>query len=393
MFRPAVLVSAALFSISNFAAGQGQQPAQSQQPPAQPGVVVLKPPPPPPDQPQFKPELKAVDLEKRPKLSEGTRMQLVSLLDAEFVHARKYLPLGAKDIVVTPEGQVKPGDAQLFQMMQAYGAAAKLGDRVQITNVIFHEKTIVFEINGGPKKKSKWYNHVQISGMGGSTAPQDTGQPATGAAMTLQFNKHVPEMNGDELKKLMSPVLDFSVKTAAEVYVETLPPKIREAVKKHEVLVGMNKDMVVMAMDRPRSKIREKDEQGKDYEEWLYGITPQDVTFVRFHGDEVVQVKIAKVSGQIIVKTEKEVDIKDGVPTLASLKASNSPEDAASGPEAQQPPKRPTLKRPDEVDDTSTRPPATNADNPPRDDDPQWGDKKKPADDPPPAQSTQKPPL
>jgi hypothetical protein len=183
------------------------------------------------------------------------------------------------------------------------------------------------------------------------------------------------------------------VKTAAEVYVETLPPKIREAVKKHEVLVGMNKDMVVMAMDRPRTKIREKDEQGKDYEEWLYGTSPQDVTFVRFNGDEVVQVKIAKVSGQIIVKTEKEVDIKDGVPSLAALKASNSPEDAPSGPEAQQPQaKRPTLKRPDEVDDTST-PPPTNVDNPPREDEPQWGDKKKPPEDAPPAQSTPKPPL
>ena len=129
-------------------------------------------------------------------------------------------------------------------------------------------------------------------------------------------------MTGPELKELLTPVLDFSVKTAAEVFVDTLPPKIKEAVKRHEVLVGMNHDMVVMAKDRPPQKVREKDDKGKEYEEWIYGAPPQDVVFVRFAGDEVVQVKTAKIGGQIIVKTEKEVDVKDGVPTLAALKSS-----------------------------------------------------------------------
>ncbi len=394
MLRPAVVLFTAAFSISNLAAGQQPQSAPVQTQPGQPGVVVLKPPAPPADQPQFKPQLKAADLEDRPKLSDKTRMQLIGLIDAEFVHTRKYLPLGAKDIVVTSQGEVNPGDAQLFQRAQSYGAAAKLGDKVQITNVIFHEKSITFEINGGPKKKTKWYQHIQISGMGGSTAPMDTNQAApTGASVTLQFNKHVPEMNAEELKKLVSPVLDFSVKSAAEVYVETLPPKIREAIKKHEVLVGMNKDMVVMAMDRPRQKFREKDEQGKDYEEWLYGQAPQDVVFVRFIGDEVTQVKTAKVGGEIIVKTQKEVDVKDGVATLASLKASDSPEDAPKDQQAQQPTQRPTLKRPGESDDVSVRAPGTNADNAPHQPEPQWGDKKQPNDDGPPPQDPQKPPL
>ena len=396
MLRPAVALLTAAFSISILAAGQQPQSASDQNKPAQPGVVVVGPAQPPVDQPQFKPELKAVDLESRPKLSGKTRMQLIGLIDAEFVHVRKYLPLGAKDIAISPEGQVKPGDARLFQMAQTSGAAAKLGDKVQITNVIFHEKSITFEVNGGAKKKSKWYQHVQISGMGGSTAPMDDQGGATGAAITLQFNKHVPEMNAEELKKLISPVLDFSVKTAAEVYVETLPPKIREAIKKHEVLVGMNKDMVVMAMDRPRHKFREKDEQGKEYEEWLYGQAPHDVVFVRFIGDEVTQVKTAKVGGEITVKTQKEVDVKDGVATLASLKASDSPQDVATGPQAQQSAQRPTLKRPGESDDVSVRAPGatgTNDNNPPQQPEPQWGDKKKPDDDGPPAsQAPQKPP-
>src|SRR5260370_588166 len=109
-------------------------------------------------------------------------------------------------------------------------------------------------------------------------------------------------------------------------YSETLPPKIRDAIKKHEILVGMNRDMVIMAKDRPEQKVREKDDKGKEYEDWIYGKVPQDVVFVRLVGDEVTMVKISKVVGQVVVKTEKEVDIKDGVASLAALKAGPSRE-------------------------------------------------------------------
>ena len=202
-----------------------------------------------------------------------------------------------------------------------------------------------------PRKKTKWYQHIQISGMGGSTGGVDPNQAQpTGAALTLEFKKHVPEMTGPELKELLMPVLDFSVKTASEVFVDTLPPKIKEAVKRHEVLVGMNHDMVVMAKDRPPQKVREKDDKGKIRRMDLRR-PPQDVVFVRFPGDEVVQVKTAKVGGQIIVKTEKEVDVKDGVPTLAALKSSDSPQDVSGAPQPDQPTHKPTLKRPDEQPD------------------------------------------
>jgi hypothetical protein len=329
-------------------------------------------------QPVYVPKLKPADLDSRQSLNEGTKMQLIRVMDAEFVHVRKYFPIGDKSMVIGPDGMVKPGDAQLFRMAQTVGAAAKLGDRVQITNIVFHEKSIYLEINGGPKKKQKWYQHIQISGMGGSTGGVDPNQAQpTGAALTLEFKKHVPEMTGPELKELLSPVLDFSVKTAAEVFVDTLPPKIREAVKNHEVLVGMNHDMVVMAKDRPPQKVREKDENGRDYEEWIYGTAPQDVVFVRFVGDEVVQVKIAKVGGQMIVKTQKEVEVKDGVPTLAALKSSTAPEDVQGGPQPEQPTHKPTLKRPDEQPDPVVQPgtaaSSTRQAQPPQQEEPQWG--------------------
>ena len=358
--------------------------------------VDASPMKPPDTPPPTAPQLKATDIDSRPSLNDGTKMQLIRIMDAEFAHVRKYFPVGDKSMVINPDGTVKPGDDTLFRMAQSYGAAAKIGDKVQITNVVFHEKSIYLEINGGPKKKSKWYQHIQISGMGGSTGGVDPNQAQpTGAAVTLEFKKHIPEMTGAELKQLLSPVLDFSVKTASEVYVDTLPPKIRTAVKNHEVLVGMNREMVVMARDRAPQKVREKDEKGREYEEWIYGAPPQDVVFVRFIGDEVVQVKTAKVGGEITVKTQKEVEVRDGVPTLAALKASDNPEEVKGGQKQEQPTHKPTLKRPDEQPDPALQPQPRGgaaSTQSPEPDEPQWGSNGKQSNNSQPPQDTQQKP-
>src|SRR5581483_7676867 len=131
------------------------------------------------------------------------------------------------------------------------------GDRVIITNVEVKEKSIVFEINGGSKKRQKWYQHIEI-GAGGGTTPVG-GAPksleAKGSAVTLQFDKYVPEMTGENVRDLLSPVFDFKALTEAEAYEKTLPPKVREAIKNHQVLVGMDREMVVYSKGRPPKKI------------------------------------------------------------------------------------------------------------------------------------------
>lgn len=312
--------------------------------------------PPPPSQP-YQPKINVAELEKRPKISKETRLKLISAINAEFARSRKTLPLGDKDISLTPEGRLKPEDTRLYQMALTYGTAAKVGDRIQITNIDIRDKSIYLEINGGPKKKSHWYQHVSVGvgGAGGEVNPGSNGtQVPTGAAITLEFKEHVPEMTGPELEALLDPLFDFAVKTAQEVYMESLPPKVKDAVKKHEVLVGMNHDMVVLAKDHPGQKVREKDSKGVEYEEWIYGRPPQDVTFVRFVGDEVTQVKIMKVDGERILKTEKEVDVKDGVVSLASATARSAP---GATPESQEPVNKPTLKRSGDDDSTNVNQP------------------------------------
>src|SRR5262249_43490909 len=110
------------------------QTKTDQSKPADSNVFVLKPPE-MPAQPQIAPQLRAVDLENRKKLENSTRIHLIQLLDAEFVRVRKFFPLGDKSLVIDPQGRVTPTDTSLFQQIQAKGAAAKVGDKVQITNV------------------------------------------------------------------------------------------------------------------------------------------------------------------------------------------------------------------------------------------------------------------
>jgi hypothetical protein len=396
MLRRASFLFILVLSAYNLAAGQSAPIVVT--PGGGDNPAIPKPEAAPTPDPKEGPQLKPVDLDSRQAASNETKMQLIRALDAEFVHVRKNFPIGEKDMLIAPDGEVKPGDVQLYRLAQKAGVSAKIGDRVQITNIQFREKSIYFEINGGPKRgKVKWYQRIEISGMGGSKGGVDPTQAnvATGGALTVEFKKNIPEMTGAELKRLLRPVLDFTVKNAGEVFMDTFPPKIRESIKKHEVLVGMNHDMVVMAKDRPQQKVRDKDDKGKEYEEWIYGDPKVEMVFVRFVGDEVVQVKTSRPGQGVIVKNEKEVDVKDGVPTLASLKASGNPQDVDTKGDAQQqqqqPAHRPSLKRPGE--ETEQEAAQKNNAKPAAQDDPQWGTngKQPPADEQPP-DSQSKPP-
>src|ERR1700694_1093291 len=125
------------------------------------------------------------DLKKRHPISQATRMQVITILNAEFVRVRKMLPMGDKSITLSAEGEIKPTDGRLHQMAMSNGAACKVGDRVKITNVVFKDKGLYLEINGGPKRKGKWYDHVSVGGMGGMTGGPDPNQAqATGPAIT-----------------------------------------------------------------------------------------------------------------------------------------------------------------------------------------------------------------
>lgn len=279
-----------------------------------------------------------------PKMSEQTRMTVIRGLNAELVFIRRPFPMGQKGLSIR-DGKVSPSEQEVERLIAGFGPAVKPGDRAHITNIRFKgDNAIVFEINGGPKKKKKWYEHIEVGGAGGSvpvTDPSaDPNANPRGSFVELQFDKYVPEMSIEQIKTLLKPVFDFNAKSAAEAYMDTLPPKLKDAIKNHQVLVGMNREMVTYALGRPPKKHREQD-GNTEYEEWIYGEPPKQVQFVRFVGDEVVRLEIMQVSGEKVVRTEREIDLR---PTLAQKQ-----EQQRQKEEASKPAKAPTLRRPGEA--------------------------------------------
>ncbi|HXW89247.1 MAG TPA: hypothetical protein VEK33_01745 [Terriglobales bacterium] len=268
-------------------------------------------------------------------ISKETRLALIRTFDSELVYIRTLFPMGKKGLTLK-DGVVSPSGPELQAMIATWGPSVKPGDQARISAIDIKSDRIHFEINGGPVKKQKWYQHIQVGGASGSVpvAPSDANANPRGSSVDLVFDHYVPELNPQELKQLLRPVFDFDAKSAVEAYLETVPPKARDAIKSHQVLVGMNREMVMYAKGRPPKKIREKDGE-TEYEDWIYGEPPQDVDFVRFVGDEVVRVETMKVSGEKMVRTEKEIDLK---PQPSVAKASDS----------ERPPNAPTLRRPGE---------------------------------------------
>jgi hypothetical protein len=272
-----------------------------------------------------------------PHLSKETRQDLIRGFTSELVYIRTAFPMGEKGLTLK-NGVVSPSGPELKQLIALWGPALKAGDEARITNVVIKGALIHFEVNGGPVKKQKWYQRISV-GMGGNTvpvAPSDENANPRGSYVDLLFDHYVPELSPEQFKTLLRPALDFDAKSAVEAYLETVPPKVKEAIQNHRVLVGMNREMVVYAKGRPPRKLREKDGE-VEYEEWIYGEPPQDVDFVRMVSDEVVRVETMKVDGSKTLRTEKEVDL-EAKPTVAK----KSEEEA-------RPENAPTLRRPGEA--------------------------------------------
>ena len=280
--------------------------------------------------------------DKKIPLTEQHRMQLVRTFSSDLVYIRTQFPMGKTGLTLK-DGKLSPSGDTLKRQLALWGPSVKPGDRAIITQMEMRGDHIRFEINGGPVKKQKWYQHLQVGVGGGAVSPgggQDPINNPRGSYVDLVFDHHIPDVTVEQVKQLLWPVFDFDAKTALEAYLESVPPKAKEAIQNHHVLVGMNREMVIASKGRPPKKIREKDGE-TEFEEWIYGEPPQDVDFVRLVGDEVVRLESMKVDGEKIIHTEREVDLP---PTVA--KSSSEPE--------VRPPNAPSLRRPGEEIDTAS---------------------------------------
>jgi hypothetical protein len=237
---------------------------------------------------------------KNTTLQETSKLNLIRYVSGEFAKAIKPLPAGKEGFHVNVD---KPVQTDLLDRAVAtHGSAVNTGDKVQITKLEFRDHQIVVDVNGGGRGKRHWRDHIQV-GLGGGGYPtmqpastQDHGppgmQPGMGSTIFLEFNKPLPDLTPDELKQILSPFLNFAKERSAAVqWFDTLPPEMKKAIQDRRPVVGMDREELIAAIGKPDHKVRERDSDGNDIEDWIYGQPPSKTVFIRFQGDHVTSIK------------------------------------------------------------------------------------------------------
>ena len=222
-------------------------------------------------------------------LPRDDRIVLIRELDHEIAVTKLPLPKGKHGVYVDSSGKLDQVKAR--EELRNQGTAVSPGMPIEITRMTFKGDRILFEINGGGKTGKKWYQHIEV-GMGTSTAPvapQQNAQVATGSYITLEVAGKVENLTAARVKQLLAGVLDFERHSPTVLYSPSIPPKFKEAIQKHEIIAGMDRDAVLSAKGPPDRKVREVRE-GTEQEDWIYGLPPH-VLYVTFDGDNVVSVR------------------------------------------------------------------------------------------------------
>jgi hypothetical protein len=279
-------------------------------------------------------------------LDERGRLDLIRNLEAEQGFAHRELPLGT-GLTLIANGNMNPRDDLYKKMLYEKGQSAGPGDRVAISKLQFKGDSIVIDLNGGPYAKNRILSHISIN----DSPIAQLGPIATGCRITLQFEGGVPQISAAEVKSLLDPLIDFKAKSSVEAYTNTLSPKVRESVEQHEILVGMDRRMVLAALGSPLSKHREHvsagDADSPVFEEWIYGQTPQPIQFVRFRNGRVVRLEIAAIGKPVEIREKTEVGEPES-PSLLARTIRNGDAVMVAG-EDRAASKPPTLLRPDEA--------------------------------------------
>jgi hypothetical protein len=227
------------------------------------------------------------------QMGEQSKLEIIRYVDGEFAKAVQPLPHEKTGYKIPVS---KPLDVKALQNeVRREGAIAAPGDTVQITKVEFRSKEIAVQINGGGRKKFHLAEHLQV-GVGGAypTDPiSDHPNEGRGTTIVLDYGRPLPDIGPEQVKRDLSALLDFSKEHSAAVnWFDTLPAPVQQAIREHRAMVGMDQEMVIAALGRPDHKVRERDQQGNDTEDWIYGIPPAKTTFVTFMGEKVVRVEV-----------------------------------------------------------------------------------------------------
>ena len=224
-------------------------------------------------------------------ITEESRINIIRTLGSEFIALKVPLPINKSGLTVNSKGEFdwKRNEEESVRAGQFIAP----GITVQITNVTFTDREVLFEINGGGRKKKKRFlERIQVGGGGGGRplANPSVQAPPQGSYVTIKYDQAVPELTPDQIKEILSPVLDFSKKSATKSFIESIPDEFKEAVKNKQAVVGMDKDLVLATLGRPIRKVRERKGE-EETEDWIYGERPHKIIFVTFLQGKVISVK------------------------------------------------------------------------------------------------------
>jgi len=227
------------------------------------------------------------------QISRDAKYDILRTVIAEQAAARLGLHFGEDGIDLSDSGDINK--EKLEKDLKKNGQSIETGKVVTVTNISFDDDKIAVELDGGGKNKKNFLDKIQVGvGAGGTTAPvprDDKTAKAKGSKIVLRFAKKVPgALTPDQLKELLSPVLDFNKHNFMKTGIEALPAEFQEAVKAKEARIGMDRSTVIMAIGRPDKKFRET-KDGLYREQWLYYQRGLKALFVTFENDVVVEIK------------------------------------------------------------------------------------------------------
>jgi hypothetical protein len=206
------------------------------------------------------------------QVRQADQFQILGVLIADNAAARIVMPLGGDGVRLSELGVID--EEKLLEEVRDNGRAIAPGEVVEITAIRFDDDKIEVDLNGGGERGNRFFSLDRIRvGIGGGTAPVTGAEEDApeGSKIVLRFEDRAPEvLTVEELRTLLSPVLDFNKQNFMDSGIESLPSEFQDAVREGRAVIGMNRSTVTRARGRPNSRSYETSEAGEPEEIWLY---------------------------------------------------------------------------------------------------------------------------
>ena len=226
------------------------------------------------------------------QVNQQDRFEILRVLIADNAAARIPMPLGDNGVRLSDAGVID--EDHLQEELRDEGRSISPSEVVEITNIGFGNDVIEIELNNGGETEGGFLSRIRVGiGSSGRTTPirEQSSEPAQGSKIILRFENGTPEtMSVDELRALLTPVLDFNKQNFMDSGIESLPVEFQEAVGEKRALIGMDRSTVTMARGRPNGRSWETNEEGIEEEIWIYDKLGFGSDFLTFEDGILVRI-------------------------------------------------------------------------------------------------------